>query len=123
VDKGAAAFAFQMKMFPAVFFVFYILITGTFVIKPEVFADLSRGPQFFKMPVDGSLPDGVFGVLEMAQDLGNRYMPAPKGLHIIKNALSLPGMIICRTFICHNRHPIIGCKHCQYENEYYFHIG
>jgi hypothetical protein len=32
VDEGAAGFTFKMKMFPAFFRVFYILIAGTFVI-------------------------------------------------------------------------------------------
>jgi hypothetical protein len=32
VDEGAADFTFKMKVFPAFFFVFYILITGAFVI-------------------------------------------------------------------------------------------
>jgi hypothetical protein len=101
MDEGAAAFTFQVKMFPAFFFLINILITGTFIIKPDIFANLPRGPQFLKMTVDGGLPDSVFRVLKMAYYLINRYMPALKGSHIIKNALSLPGMIIRRTFICH----------------------
>jgi hypothetical protein len=31
----------------------------------------------------------------------------PKGLHILKNTLSLPGMIICRTLVYHKNQRII----------------
>jgi hypothetical protein len=86
-----------MKMIPA-FYLVYILVTGTFSVTQDVLADLPPGRQFFEMPVDGGLPDGVFGILKMAYYLVDRNMAAPKGLHVIEDTLSLPGVIICRTF-------------------------
>jgi hypothetical protein len=122
VDEVAADFTFKMKMFPAIFFVFYVLITGAFVIMQNIFADPSPGGQFFKMPVNGRLPNYLAGVLKMAYYLIDRYMTALEGPHILKDTLSLPGTIICRAFMRHGLYRIKKNKSCQYENEYYFHI-
>jgi hypothetical protein len=101
MDEGAATFAFQMEMFPAFFFTVYVLITGAFVIKQNIFTELSFGREFLKMPVYGGLPNSLFRIFKVAYYLINRYMTARQGLHIFKNTLALPGVIICRTFTHH----------------------
>jgi hypothetical protein len=98
MDEGAANFAFKMEMIPAVCFAVYVLITGAFAVVQDILADLSLGRQFFKMPVDGSLPDALFHIIKMTYNLIDCHMGALKGLHVIKNTLSLPGVIIYRTF-------------------------
>jgi hypothetical protein len=97
------------------------LITGAFAVMQDIPADLSLSRQFFKMPVDGSLPDALFHIIKMTYNLIDCYMSALKGFHVIKNTLSLPGVIIYRTFY-HRLYGIAGDRYCQYENEYYFHI-
>jgi hypothetical protein len=99
MDEIAADFALQMKMIPA-FYLVYVLVTGALAVTQDVFADLPPGRQVFKVPVNGGLPDGVFGILKMAHYLVDRNMGASEGLHVIEDALSLPGVIFCRTF-CH----------------------
>jgi hypothetical protein len=99
MDEGAANFAFHVKMLPAFFFVVDVLVAGAFVVKQDILTDLSPGGQPFKMAVDGGLADFLFRVFKMAYYLINRYMTALQGLHIVKNALSLPGVIIYRALI------------------------
>jgi hypothetical protein len=118
MDKGPADFAFQMEMIPA-FYCVYVLVTGAFALIQHVFADLSPDRQLLQMPVDGGLPDDFFGILKMTHYLIDSNMRAPKGLHVIKDALSLPGVIICRTFRHRPYRTIINWKR-QYENECYF---
>jgi hypothetical protein len=101
MDKAAAGFTFQMKMFPAVFPIVHVLVTGAFIITQDIFTDLPFSRQFFKMPVDSGLPDKVLRILKMTYYLVNRHMTALKGLHIIEDALSLPGVVVHRTFTCH----------------------
>jgi hypothetical protein len=86
-----------MKMIPA-FSRVYVLVTGAFAFIQHIFADLPPGRQFFEMPVDGGLPDDLFGILKMAYYLIDRDMAALKGLHVIEDMLSLAGVVICRTF-------------------------
>jgi hypothetical protein len=123
VDEGAAGFALQVEMIPAVCSFGYVLITGAFTVMENIFADLSLSRQFFKMPVDGSLPDTLFDILKMAYYAANRYMGALKGPYVIENTLPLPGAIICRTFTRHGPYRIMPDQCCQYENGNYFHIG
>jgi hypothetical protein len=101
VDKAAAGVAFQMKMFPALFFVVYILIRGAFAAAQGIFADLSPGGKPFKVPVNGGLPDNFFSILKMTDHLADCNVLAPKGFHIIKDALSLAGAIQFRTLAGH----------------------
>jgi hypothetical protein len=122
VHKDAADFAFKVEMIPAVYSVVCVLITGAFTVMQDIFADFSLLRQFFKMPVDCGLPDTLSGIRKMAYYLIDRYMNALKGLHIIENGLSLPGVIIYRTFACHGSYPIPKDQYCQYENGNYFHI-
>jgi hypothetical protein len=101
MDEATANFTFQMKMFPAICPVVYVLITSAFVFVQDIFADLPLDRQFFKMPVDGRLPDCFFRILKIADYLADRYMAALKGFQIIKNTLSLPSAVIYRTFMRH----------------------
>jgi hypothetical protein len=102
VDEASADFAFQMEMFPAPPAAAGVLVTGAFTAARGILADLPPGRQFFKMPVDGGLPNGLFRTGKMPRYLNDRYMAAAEGLHIVEDVLSLPGMIICRTPLCHN---------------------
>jgi hypothetical protein len=102
VDDAAADFAFQVEMFPALCFIVNVLITGAAAVVEEIFANLPRSGKFFQMPVDGSLPNGRPLVRKMAYQLIHGDMTVPKGTHILKNVLSLPGMIICRAFMFHH---------------------
>jgi hypothetical protein len=102
VDKAAADFALQVKMFPALPASSGILVTGAFAAACGVFTDLPLGRQFFKMPVDSGLPDGLLRAGKVPRYLVNRYMAAAQGLHIVEDALSLPGVIICRTPLSHD---------------------
>jgi hypothetical protein len=99
MDEIAADFALQMEMIPA-FCRVYVLVTGAFALIQHIFADLSPGRQFLQMPVDSGLPNNLFGILKMPRYLIDRDMSSPKGLHVIKDAPSLAGMMICRT-CCH----------------------
>jgi hypothetical protein len=101
VDEGAAAFAFQVKMFPATGLVIYVLVTGAVAVIQGIFTDPPLGRHFFKMPVNGGLSDYLFRILKMTRYLINRYMIPLQGFQVIKDALSLPGMVICRTFTRH----------------------
>jgi hypothetical protein len=101
MDEGAAVFAFQVEMLPAMFFAVYILITGAFPVMRDIFANHAIGGKFFKMPVYRGLPHDVFRVRKMARHLIHRYMIASQGLHIVEYGPALPGMIICRTFTRH----------------------
>jgi hypothetical protein len=101
VNKTAADVAFQVKMFPAFFFVIHILVTGAFAAVQGVFADLSPGGKPFKVPVNGGLPDDFFGILKMADQLAYCDMFTLKGLHIIKDAPPLAGVIQFRTLVDH----------------------
>jgi hypothetical protein len=88
-------------MFPAVFFAAYILVTGAFAVMEDIFAYQAGSGQPFKMTVHGSLPHGLSRVLKVAYYLINRYVAVPQGLDIIENRLTLPGMVIFRTFSRH----------------------
>jgi hypothetical protein len=102
VDKAAAYFALQMEMFPALPVAADILVAGAFTVAGGIFADLPPGRKFFKVAVDGGLPDGFVPIGKMPRYLVDRYMAASQGLHVVEDALSLPGMIICRTPLSHN---------------------
>jgi hypothetical protein len=102
VDKAAADFALQMEMVPAPPVASHILVTGAFTVAGGVFTDRSPGRQFFKVPVDGGLPDRFLFVGKMPRYLVNRYVTAVQGPHIVEDALSLPGTILCRTPLCHD---------------------
>jgi hypothetical protein len=90
-----------MEMLPAVCPIVYILITGAFTVIKAVFTDLSPGDEFFKVAVDGGLPNTVFRIPEMPHYLINRNMTAPQKSHIIEDKFSLPGTIACRAFTFH----------------------
>jgi hypothetical protein len=102
VDKAAAYITLQMEMFPALAVIVYVLITGACTPVQHVFADIPLGRQFFEVPVDGGLPYKRSRVLKMTPYLSGCYMAAPKGLHVIKNTLTLAGAVIRRTFIPHS---------------------
>jgi hypothetical protein len=92
-----------MEMIPA-FYLVDVLVAGAFAVTQDVFADLPLSRQSFKMPVDGGLPDDLFGILKMADYVVDRNMTAPKRLHVIEDTLPLPSVIICRTF----RHRLVS---------------
>jgi hypothetical protein len=98
VDKGAATFTEQVKMFPAGPLAVHILITGAFAVSQRIFTDDSLRRQPFEVPVDGGLPDIPLPAGKVADQAAYRYMAVPQGSYVIENILPLPGMVVCRTF-------------------------
>jgi hypothetical protein len=101
VDKGAAAFAYQVKMFPAGRFVVHVLIAGAFAVSQRVLPDRPLRRQPFKVPVDGGLPDRPIPAGKVAGYAAYRYVAAVQGSYVTEDILPLPGAVVLGTFAHH----------------------
>jgi hypothetical protein len=103
VDQAAADLAFQMKMIPAGFPGTRVLIAGAFAFLQDILMHLPFFRQPFKVAVYGRLPYIRSLLFKVPQDLESRYMGVSQGCHVIKDELSLLGIVGARAFVFHNK--------------------
>jgi hypothetical protein len=101
MDKDAAAFAYQVKMFPAKGLAVHVLVTGAFAVAQHVFTDGPLRRQLFKVPVDGGLADVLIRAGKVPGHAAYRYVAASLGSYILEDPFPLPGTVVCRTFTNH----------------------